>query len=103
MDFIVDIGVLANSAFEGAPDYFADQLYSHPPLIPVVSVESLWRSVRTNFADDSVEIMVTLRYSYEATYLTSSIALSRNNGDSGRDSWRESNTDCGTRNRSDVT
>ena len=86
MDLIVDSRILAYPAFEARFDDFADELNGHPSFTSLAGVSKRFRrGLRADLRDHPVEIMIALRNTDEASYLSDAITAAMNDGDAGCD------------------
>jgi hypothetical protein len=84
MHFVIYARILANTAFKGCAYDFTDKLDGHPTFAAFKHLlECLWGGVRTYLCNDSIKIMIALRYPHETANLANTVALSTNNCDAG--------------------
>lgn len=79
MEIVIDVWMLAKSALELCADRFACQLDSHPTTgFDLICIQCLGRCGSTDFADDAIEVLITLWDSYKTADLAYSISVSVN-------------------------
>lgn len=83
VNLIINARILANPTFKTRLDDLSDELDSHPALAPLAGISQCFRcSLRADFRNYAVEVVITLRNTDETSNLGNTIAAAFDDHDS---------------------